>query len=219
MIESVVAHDGTGLQSSSQKKNVCGTCGKEFSRHGNLRIHEETQHTNQNTPEAVAKRRKRTTYCNTRRRERRANDPVYRENEKQMSRTNRLSKTACQVSEDGDHTGVVSNDVQTKDVSIPVETEAEKEDEAENEVGAEKEVEAEKKDEAEKKGDGVRDGDRVGGADERVKKAHKKDKTTGVLRVETTVLTTANVTSFFAPTYSAPRSKEQRVANPRPSVI
>jgi uncharacterized C2H2 Zn-finger protein len=67
---------------------------------------------------------------------------------------------------------------------------------------------------------GVRDCDCVGGVEECVKKSRKKDKTTGVLlRVETTVLTTANVTSFFAPKYGAPRSKEQRVANPRPSVI
>jgi uncharacterized C2H2 Zn-finger protein len=189
MIESV-----TGLQkpsenkevycspvASSQTKNVCGTCGMEFTRQGNLRDHEENQHTYQNTPEAVAKRLKRTTRSNTLRRERRANDPIYKEKQRQISRTNRMNKKA-------------------KDV-IPVEAEAAKEDEAE------------------KKADSVRDGDRVGGADERVKKAHKKDKTTGVLRVETTALTTANVTSFFAPTYSAPRSKEQRTANPRPSVI
>jgi hypothetical protein len=53
-----------------------------------------------------------------------------------------------------------------------------------------------------------------------VKKTRKKDKTTGVLlRVETTALTTANVTSFFTPKYDAPRSKEQRAANPRPSAI
>jgi len=71
-----------------------------------------------------------------------------------------------------------------------------------------------------KEGDGVRDGDRVGGMGEHVKKAHKTDKTTGVPgRIETTVLTTANVARFFAPTYSAPRSKEQRKANPRPSVM
>ena len=71
-----------------------------------------------------------------------------------------------------------------------------------------------------KKGDGVRDGDRVGGMGEHVKKAHKTDKTTGVPgRIETTVLTTANVARFFAPTYKAPRSKEQRKANPRPSVM
>ena len=208
MIESV-----TGLQkpsenkevycspvASSQTKNVCGTCGMEFTRQGNLRDHEENQHTYQNTPEAVAKRLKRTTRSNTLRRERRANDPIYKEKQRQISRTNRMNKKACQEAGDCDHTGVVSNDVKAKDV-IPFEAEAAKEDEAE------------------KKADSVRDGDRVGGADERVKKAHKKDKTTGVLRVETTCLTSSNVTSFFAPAHNAPRTKEQRKANPRPSVI
>ena len=60
----------------------------------------------------------------------------------------------------------------------------------------------------------------VSDAGERVKKARKKDKSTGVpRRIETTALTTANVTSFFAPKYDTPRSKEQRAANPRPSAI
>ena len=36
----------------SQEKNVCGTCGKKFTRHRTLRDHEETQH--ENTSEAVA---------------------------------------------------------------------------------------------------------------------------------------------------------------------
>ena len=177
---------------SSQKKNVCGTCAVEFTRKRNLRRHEETQHPDQNTPETVAKRLKDTTSCNTRRRERRANDAVYREKYRQISQTNRMNKKALQVAEGGDHTGGVSTDVKAK---VPVEAEAAKED-------------------------GVQDGDRVGGTGERVEKAHKKDNNTGVpLRVETTALTTANVTSFFAPTYNAPRTKEQRNANPRPSVI
>jgi len=205
----------------SQEKNVCGTCGKKFTRQRNLRDHEETQH--KNTSEAVAKHLKRTTSCNTRRRERRANDPIYEEKERQISQTNRMNKKACQVAEDGDHTGGVSNDIKAKDVSIPVETEAEK------------------KDEVEKKGDGmwiptdvvrtlhplptapmivgVVDEDSAD-AGERVKKARKKDKTKGAPgRLETTALTTENVISFFTPKYDAPRSKEQRAANPRPSAI
>jgi hypothetical protein len=60
----------------------------------------------------------------------------------------------------------------------------------------------------------------VSDAGERVKKAHKKDKSTGVSgRLETMALTTANVASFFMPKYGTPRSKEQRAANPRPSAI
>jgi len=180
----------------SQEKNVCGTCGKKFTRQRNLRRHEETQHPDQKTPETIAKRLKRTTSCNTRRCERRVDDPIYREKQRQISQTNRMNKKACQVAKDGGHTEGVSNDVKANDESIPVEAEAEK------------------------KGDGVRDGDRVGGAGERVKKAHKKDKTKGVPgRLETTALTTANVISFFTPKYDAPRSKEQRAANPRPYAI
>jgi len=117
----------------------------------------------------------------------------------------------------------IPTDVVRKDESIRVETEAEK------------------KDEVEKKGDGmwiptdvvrtlhplptapmivgVVDEDSVD-AGERVKKARKKDTTKGVPgRLETTALTTANVISFFTPKYDAPRSKEQRAANPRPSAI
>ena len=64
------------------------------------------------------------------------------------------------------------------------------------------------------------DGAGVGGASKPVKKTRKKDNPKGALfRVTTTALTTANVTSFFTPKYDAPRSKEQRAANPRPSEI
>jgi len=132
MIESVVAHDGvTGLQ-SSQKKNVCGTCGKEFTRKRNLQRHEETQHPDQNIPETVAKRLKDTTSCNTRRRERRANDAVYREKYRQISQTNRMNKKARQIAEDGDDTGGVSTDIKTK--SIPVDADTEAENKAESDV-------------------------------------------------------------------------------------
>jgi hypothetical protein len=220
-MDQLVAEDGSmeGVQTpvaSSREKKVCGTCRSEFTSQSNLNRHVETKHTDQNTPEAVAKRLKLHECRNNTRRERRANDPVYREKEKQISRTNRMNKKACPVAGDGVHTGGVSNDTKAKDESIPFETE--------------------------KKGDGmwiptdvvdtlqplptapmivgVLGEDGVSATGERVKKARKKDKTKGVPgRVETMALTTANVASFFAPKYGAPRSKEQRAETPRPSAI
>jgi hypothetical protein len=112
----------------SQEKKVCGTCGSEFTKQSNLNRHKETKHTDQSTPEAVAKRFKLNEYRKNTRCERRANDPVYREKEKQISQTNRMNKKACQVAEDGGHTGGVSNDVKAKDESISVEAEADKKD-------------------------------------------------------------------------------------------
>jgi hypothetical protein len=187
---------------------VCATCGSEFAKQSNLKRHVETKHTDQTTPEAVAKRLEVKEYHKKNRRKRRLTDSVYREKEKQISRKNRINKNVCQVAEDNDHT--VSNGVKSTDVSMLVETEADEE-----------------------KG-GVMPTDIVhtlqaphtvpkiiGEVGERVKKARKNDKNpTGVPgRVETTVLTTANVTSFFTAKYEKPRTRAQRAANPRPSAI
>ena len=100
--ESVVG--GQAPVAAAQEKNVCGTCGKKFARGRNLRDHEETQHTDQTTPEAVAKRLKLKEYRNTRWRERYANDPVYREKRLQASQTNLAKKKArAEAAEDGEH--------------------------------------------------------------------------------------------------------------------
>jgi hypothetical protein len=61
---------------SSREKKVCGTCRSEFTSQSNLNRHVETKHTDQNTPEAVAKRLKLHECRNNTRRERRANDPA-----------------------------------------------------------------------------------------------------------------------------------------------
>jgi uncharacterized C2H2 Zn-finger protein len=125
-----------GVQAPVHEKNaVCTKCGNVFTNQSNLNRHMESTHTDQNTPEAVAKRLKLKDYRNNTRRERRANDPVYREKQRQISHLNRMNKKACQVADDGAHMGGVSNDVKAKDESIAFETE--------------------KKDEVEKKGDGV----------------------------------------------------------------
>jgi hypothetical protein len=256
--ESVVG--GQAPVAKAQEKNVCGTCGKTFTRERNLRNHEETHDIDQATPEAVAKRLKRKENLNTRRRDRRVTDSVYREKQQAISRTNRVNKKARMACAVGG-----------ADVAASSATEAEKNAEAkmehflatidsmtaevekaadEQKAEAEKNAADEKKAEAEKETGPFEvtrggmwiptdvvptlqppptapkivevldeDGAGVGGAGKPVKKTRKKDNPKGALRVTTTALTTANVTSFFKPKYDAPRSKEQRAANPRPSEI
>jgi hypothetical protein len=214
----------TPVASSSQKKKGCGICGKTFTRQRNLRDHEETQHPDQNTPEGVSKLLKRTTSCNTRRRERRANDPIYKEKQRQISKTNRTNKKACVEA-----CAAGGADVAASSATGITEAEKEAADVAENmpwEVtrgGVWVPVDTVPTPQPPPTAPmivGVEDEDGVSVEGERVKKAHKKDNTTGVPgRIETTALTTANVASFFVPKYDPPRSKEQRAANPRPSAI
>jgi hypothetical protein len=179
---------------SPQKKKVCGTCGSEFTNQSNLNRHVETKHNDQNTTEAVAKRLKLKEYRKKTRRKR-ANDPVYREKMQQVDRTYKMQvkariKACVAGGADADASSASINEPSTDAHDPPADAH-----------------------------EPPTDAHRQGGGS-RVKKARKKDKTTGVLlRVETTALTTANVRSFFAPKYDAPRSKEQRAANPRPSAI
>jgi hypothetical protein len=78
---------------SSREKKVCGICGSEFTSQSNLNRHVETKHTDQNTPEAVAKRLKLNEYRkNTRRK--RADDPVYREKMQQVDRAYKMQVKA-----------------------------------------------------------------------------------------------------------------------------
>jgi hypothetical protein len=78
----------------SQKKVTCATCGSGFSKQANLTRHVEAKHTDQTTPEAVAKRLELGVYRKANSRERRANDRVYREKMQQVSATNRVEKKA-----------------------------------------------------------------------------------------------------------------------------
>jgi hypothetical protein len=225
--ESVVG--GQELVAAAQEKGVvCETCGSGFAKQSNLKRHVETKHTDQTTPEAVAKRLSLKEYQKTTRSKRRATDPVYREKQQKINQTYKMrakARIACAV--DG------------ADAAASSATEAEKNAEAEKKAEAEKETGP-----CEVTRGGVwiptdvvptlqppptapkivevldEDGAGVGGAGKPVKKTRKKDNPKGALfHVKTTALTTANVTSFFTPKYDAPRSKEQRAANPRPSEI
>jgi hypothetical protein len=77
-----------------RKKAKCTTCGKGFSCNANLNKHAEAKHTDQTTPEAKAKDLTRKECHNAQRRERRANDSVYCEQQRQTSATNRTEKKA-----------------------------------------------------------------------------------------------------------------------------
>ena len=176
---------------SSQKKKCCGICGSEFSKQSNLKRHIETKHKDQNTPEAVAKCLKLKEYRKNTRRERRANDPVYREKMQKINRTYKMQvkarmKACAMGGTDADASSASINEPSTDAHEPPTDA-----PELDNRHGG-----------------GIR-----------VKNAKSVKPADVLLRVETTALTTAGVISFFTPKYDAPRSKEQRAANPRPSAI
>jgi hypothetical protein len=179
---------------SSQKKNVyCGTCDKQFANQANLNRHEELKHTDQNTPEAVAKCLQLKEYRKINRRERRVNDPVYREKVQQTNRAYKLKIKTRGAAEDGDHAGDVSNDVKPKDGSVSVDV-----------------SEVTQLDE---------DDGRMCDVSKRAKTHHKGGKTTDGLHVTTMALTNENIAEFFLPRWSAPRTRVQRLAAPRSSVV
>jgi hypothetical protein len=188
----------------SRKKVTCATCGSGFFKQSNLTRHVGLKHADQTTPEAVARRKELAEYLKTWR--------------KNGSATKRAKKKAPAVDE-----------APKDDAAAPAE-EAKADEAAQNDApkrlthgpcpglgkakrSCEKAVINEPSADAPEP-----DNRREGGG--RVKKSRKKDKTKDVPgRVTTTALTTANVTSFFTPKYDAPRSREQRAANPRPSAI
>ena len=180
---------------SQTNKVHCKTCGRGFGRERNLRIHEAVhdEHAAQDTTEAIAKRLKYNTDHNTSRRTLRTNDPIYREKQRQISMTNRIKKKASEADKE--------NHVEPKDVSIQVDDES-------NDISSE----ATLSEDTLLHEDG-------GGASRHVKKTRKDDAGKGVFRVTTMALTNQNVQAFFAPKWSAPRSKEQRKIAPRPSAI
>jgi hypothetical protein len=125
-------------------------------------------------------------------------DPKYREKQRQISMTNRIKKKASEADKE--------NNVEPKDVSILVDSES-------NGISSCVYLSDTTLSEATLLHE---DG---GGASRHVKKTRRDDAGKGVFRVTTTALTNQNVQAFFAPKWSAPRSKEQRKIAPRPSAI
>jgi hypothetical protein len=233
---------------SQTNKVHCKTCGRGFGRERNLRIHEAVhdEHAAQDTTEAIAKRLKYNTDHNTSRRTLRTNDPIYREKQRQISMTNRIKKKASEADKEN-HVEPKDVSIQVDDESNDISSEdtlsedallhedgggAIQVDDESNDISSEDtlsedtllhedgggaiQVDDESNDISNEATLLHEDG---GGTSRHVKKTHRDDAGKGVFRVTTTALTNQNVQAFFAPKWSAPRSKEQRKIAPRPSAI
>ena len=204
-----------------KKKVHCQICGKDFSRTGSLRVHEETKHADQNTPEAIAKRLKHNTYHNNRNRDRLASDPIYREKKKQLCRAYRLKKKTHKAAEDGGNViEVIQEDAsEDSDLADGNVIEVIQEDASEDSDLADGLTDdTQSKDMVSSVGDVVvvdDDSGHVGGVSKQEKKSDMNRKTTGVLHATTMLLTAVNVSEFFEPKYPVPRSKAQRLLEPR----
>ena len=202
--------------SSQTNKVHCKTCGSGFARERNLRIH-EAMHDNiepntKNTPQAIAKRLKCNTDHNTNRWKLRKNDPVYREKERQISITNRMNKKAAKVNDVEPKDVSTSTDVELDDPSTPI-------DVGSHDSSTPIDVEFMSSCVILCEDTRLPEKDGGGGSSRRVKKPRILDSPKDGLRVQTTALTTQNVMTFFAPKWSAPRSRAQRLADPRHSAI
>jgi hypothetical protein len=218
----------------SQKAKVyCALCGTGFERLWNLTRHEAVAHANHNTPEAIAKRQLLNEYHNANRRKRRAKDPVYREKQRDVCRTNRSKKTRVVVAEaaatavavavevavevaahDGDNVAAAVVAVTATATAAAAAAAAAVGGGGGGPVAAVSDKEG---------GDVVHiiqiptmhggGGGTGGGGHTRRSKVDKNS----TFQVQTTPLTQEGVTNFFAPKWSLPRSKEQRRAAPRSS--
>ena len=190
---------------SSRKTVTCATCGKGFAKQANLKRHVEVGHTDQTTPEAVAKRLKLAEYLKTYRHERRKNG----------SATNRAKKKALDAIAAGGACALPASEAKAdekmdeapKDKAVPTE-EAKADADASSASINEPSADAPEPDNRRERGGRVKP-----------PRARALPTAPSVFRVTTTALTTANVAGFFEPKYSAPRSKEQRLAAPRSSAI
>jgi hypothetical protein len=223
-----------------KKKVHCQICGKDFSRTGSLRVHEETKHADQNTPEAIAKRLKHNTYHKNRNRDRLASDPIYQEKKKQLCRAYRLKKKTHKAAlADGNVIEVIQEDAsEDSDLADGNVIEVIQEDASEDSDLADGNVieviqedasedsdladgltdDTQSKDMVSSVGDVVvvdDDSGHVGGVSKQEKKSDMNRKTTGVLHATTMLLTAVNVSEFFEPKYPVPRSKAQRLLEPR----
>jgi hypothetical protein len=202
----------------SQKAKVyCALCGTGFERLWNLTRHEAVAHANHNTPEAIAKRQLLNEYHNANRRKRRAKDPVYREKQRDVCRTNRSKKTRVVVAEAAATAVAVAVEVAVEVAAHAAAAVVAVTATAAAAVGG-------------GGGGGPVAGDDVvhiiqiptmhgggggtgGGGHTRRSKVDKNS----TFQVQTTPLTQEGVTNFFAPKWSLPRSQEQRRAAPRSS--
>jgi hypothetical protein len=85
---------------------VCGICGKTFMSEKGRHCHEQTQHMDQNTPEAISRCLQRKKYAETRKRKRIANNIMFRQNAAAIrTKCNETNAKRLETANDGDHVG------------------------------------------------------------------------------------------------------------------
>jgi len=208
-MDQVVVDDDcvTGIQSpvapSETNKVYCVECGSMFAKQSNLNRHKETKHGDQSTPVFIAKALKLKEYRKANRCDRRENDEIYRVKMQQTSRTNRLKQKAREAAAG---CGTIDN-VNPMDVPGVLDS---------TEIHI---IEDSIEDSQTETLMTDTESDHVIGVSSNVKKAKKNDNPNSVFKVTTTVLTNETMTKFFTPKWTPPRTKEERKAAPRSSVV
>ena len=201
MEESVVEHNGvTGKQApftSEKQKERCVTCGSTFANKANLSRHKGTNHADQSDPKVVAKALKLKDYRKTEGKNRRDNDPVHREKLQLACRKYKMKRKVHKEAEEGG----TGSDVNSTDVSGVMDMDETHiiEDSIEDKQTQTPVTDTES--------------DHMTiGSSSTVKKADKND--ASVFDVKTKPLTKEDMKEFFTPKWAAPRTKEQRKAEP-----
>ena len=200
--ESVLVEQ-TYVVSCQQQKVCCANCGSVFANTANLKRHTETKHGDQSAPAVIAKALKLQEYRKNNRCERRENDDIYRVKMQQTSRTNRLKQKAREAAAG---CGTIDN-VNPMDVPGVLDS---------TEIHI---IEDSIEDSQTETLMTDTESDHVIGVSSNVKKAKKNDNPNSVFKVTTTVLTNETMTKFFTPKWTPPRTKEERKAAPRSSVV
>ena len=172
-----------------ERHKYCEICEKGFDTLWNFRRHDEERHTAKNTPEIIARKLKQNERRNISRKKRYANEPGYKEKEKQLSKTSRLNKrTTVERDKEG------SEDAGDGNNAVKKEKMSSSDPDNENTVDGNEEDTASSRER----------GDVADSADGN--NAEKTDKKTGGFRVKTKPLTQTDLDLCFKPRSTAPGS-------------